>query len=160
MKLLIAAILLSTSALAKEECSTSSKQEEVKETKLITTDVPSHLKGAKIIVRRADGKESEVPAELFKVVPRKQERIITKVENTLVTSCRKTLYNKNRISLLGGHGPNGKLDKSVGIDKTDVKLRDGAVGGVQYQRSLNERWSIGGQVQSNETGSLMLGLDF
>jgi hypothetical protein len=160
MKTLLIALLVSTVAIAKEECNTSSKQEEVKETQLITTDVPSHLKGATIIVRLADGRESKVPAESFKVVPRKQQRIVTKLETKVSSFCRQTLDNKNRISLLGGHGPNGRVEKTVSTDQVEVETRNGIVGGLQYQRSLNEKLSIGVQGQTNRTGSLMIGLDF
>ena len=147
-------------AYAKEQCSTTSQIDEVLETQVITTDVPSHLKGAKIIVRRADGKESEVPAELFKVVPRRQQRIVTKLESKRVVSCKETLFNKNRISLLGGYGAQEGTKRRVTEDSVRLQNNVGAVGGLQYQRSLNERWSFGAQGQTNETGSVMIGLDF
>lgn len=157
---LLPMLLLSVVTQAGEVCSTSSNQDEVLESTLITTDVPGHLKGAKIIVRRADGKESEVPAELFKVVPRKQQRLVTKIENKKTISCKETLDNKNRVSLLGGYGAREGLDRSNSANHVKIESKTGLVGGLQYQRSLNERLSIGVQGQSNQTGSLMLGLDF
>lgn len=53
-------------------------------------------------------------------------------------------YSVNRLSVLTGSQSN----------------HDGLIGGVQYQRLLNSRVSFGGQVQSNETVLLNLGLEF
>ena len=148
---------------AQQECSTSTEKEEVQETVTLTTDVPSHLKGAMIIVKLANGKQSEVPAELFKVVPRKQQRLITRVENTQVISCNtKTpaTHKKNRVSLVAGYGSGNGARKRITEDSIRLENKVGAVGGVQYQRSLTQRVSVGAQVQSNQTGSLLIGLDF
>lgn len=159
-KLTIIALLFSVSAFAGEQCVTSSQQEEVQETKLITTDVPSHLKGAIIIVILADGRKSAVPAEQFKLVPRKQQRIVTKVATNTTKLCQQSAEYKNRISLLAGRGTKSGLDKSVSSSKVDIESRIGAVGGLQYQRLLTEKISVGVQGQTNNTGSLMIGLDF
>jgi hypothetical protein len=159
MKYIILAALFSVSAFASKDCSVTRSNHEVLEEKVITTDVPSHLKGAKIIVKLADGKESEVPAELFKVVPRKKQVIVTKVQNDTVMTCNGEGY-KNRISLLAGHGTRSGMRKSVGTDVAEFETKTGLVGGAQYQRVIKGRLSVGGQVQTNKTGSLMLGLDF
>lgn len=163
MKYILALILILAwidMAISGENCTRSSHNYEVKDTILITTDVPSHLKGAKIIVRRADGVETAVPAEMFKVVARKQQHIISRVHETSLFSCKETLDNKNRISLLGGHGAKAGLDKDVNANTATMKTRTGFVGGAQYQRSLSERISVGVQGQTNKTGSVMIGLDF
>lgn len=153
-------VLVLVSKSFANSCVISSQQEEVQETKVITTDVPSHLKGAKIVVRLANGKESEVPAELFKVVPRKQERVITKVATNTTQVCKEFGLRKNRISALAGSGAKSGLDKSVKTDSVEVKSRTGFVGGLQYQRLLNDRISVGVQGQSNETGLISIGVDF
>lgn len=160
MKALLILLALISVANAKENCSTTNTEDTVQETVLISTDVPSHLKGATIIVRLADGKTTEVPAELFKVVPRKQQRIVTKVANKELTVCKETLDNKNRVSLLGGYGPRDGLSKNVSANATDISSRTGVVGGAQYQRSITDRISIGVQGQTNKTGSLLMGIDF
>lgn len=159
MKFLILT-LLSLPVFAAEICSTSAQNEQVLETVTISTDVPSHLKGATIVVRLADGRESKVPAELFKVVPRKQQRLVTKLSSEKTISCLKTSETKNRLSLLGGYGTQKGLKRSVRSDGVDVETRAGVVGGIQYQRSLTERFSVGVQGQTNATGSLMIGVDF
>ena len=160
--IMIAAVVftLFSKAFAAEYCVTSSQSEEVLETMLITTDIPSHLKGATIIVVQANGKHSSVPAELFKVVPRKQQRVISKVATNTTKLCQTPSEFKNRISLLAGRGTKSGLDKSSSPTRVDIESRIGAVGGLQYQRLLTEKISVGVQGQTNTTGSLMIGLDF
>ena len=75
-------------------------------------------------------------------------------------TCTTNEPRKNRVSLLGGHGAKAGLDSSSNGSVVEVESRTGVVGGAQYQRMLGERLSIGGQLQSNKTGSLLLGLDF
>jgi len=152
-------MLLSMSVFSEENCSTQDSENKVEEQKIINTDVPSHLKGAKIIVRLADGRESEVPAEAFKVVPRKQQYLVTKVSKSSVTMCSAEL-NKNRISILGGRGPKEGLDRTINPNKAEIESRVGTVGGLQYQRMLNKKWSVGVQGQTNKSGLVSIGLDF
>lgn len=160
-KLLLLALFVPSLCFASDPvCSEQVGKEEVDEQTEITTAVPSHLKGATIIVRLADGKETTVPAERFKVVPRVQEFVVTKTSVTKVTSCTTNDPRKNRVSLLGGHGAKAGLDTSTTGSTVEVESRTGVVGGAQYQRMLGERLSIGGQLQTNKTGSVLLGLDF
>ena len=125
-----------------------------------TTDVPSHLKGATIIVRLADGRESSVPAEKFKVVPRKQQFIVTRTEKQKLISCVNNTPNKNRASLVGGYGSRNGLTVSSNGSVVEVENKVGLVGGLQYQRLITDKLSIGVQGQTNKTGSVLIGLDF
>ena len=160
-KLIIALFMISNAVFAGEPvCTEQVGQTEDKEKLELTTDVPSHLKGATIIVRLADGRESSVPAEKFKVVPRKQQFIVTKLETSKVKSCTTNDPLKNRVSLLGGYGARNGLDVSTAGSTTTVESSSGVVGGLQYQRMLNDRLSFGVQGQTSETGSLLIGLDF
>lgn len=153
-------LIVATKVFAGDSCVISSQQEEIQETKLITTDVPKHLKGAVILIIQVDGSKSAVPAELFKVVPRKQQRIVTKVATNTQKVCKEFGLLKNRVSVLGGSGVKAGLDKDLKDGSVDVKSRTGFVGGVQYQRLLNEKISVGVQGQSNRTGLISVGLDF
>ena len=63
---------------------------------------------------------------------------------------------KNRISLLGGVGPTKLTQPTPG----QVNLVTGAVGGLQYQRSITELFNIGVQVQTNKTILGNVGIDF
>lgn len=159
MKKYLLLAILTVPAFA-NQCETQSESEDISEQVEITTDVPSHLKGAVIIVRQADGKESVVPAEKFKVVPRKQQFITIKTKETKVISCVDKAPNKNRVSALGGHGTKSGLKSSTNGSVVEVENRVGGVFGLQYQRLLTDRISVGVQGQDNKTGSLVLGLDF
>lgn len=162
--LLLLVLMVSSLAFADSKCSTDRSSADTLDQLVISTDVPAHLRGATIIVRRADGVESSVPAEKFKVVPRKQQFLVTHTMQREVTSCVETAAaqaaRKNRISVLGGQGPLGKLDHEVEAGRDTVYTRNGFVGGLQYQREVFGPMSIGIQGQTNKTGSLNLGLDF
>jgi hypothetical protein len=185
MKKLLLAVLLATPALAetqpdelrvKGECDSATNEGLVTGVKKIDTDVPKHLRGAVIIVRTADGRESVVPAEKFKVVPRKQQFITTDTLITTVIQCTQkptiikgntyVYTSKNRVSLLAGKGMRAGLDKNRKNEETiEVKNRVGAVGGVMYQRIIDQSLtpldlSVGGQVQTNKTILFNVGLDF
>lgn len=127
----------------------------------IKTDVPNYLKGATITVTLADGSSSTVPAEKFKVVARRQQFITTHTESKTVVSCTTNTPNKNRVSLLGGHGAQeGVTRAATSPTSATVESNVGLVGGAQYQRMLNDRFSLGVQGQTNKTGSILIGVDF
>ena len=153
-------VTLGIAAFGSDDCETTKSAEQAEETLEIKTDVPKWLEGATITIRQADGKESTVPAEKFKVVPRKQQFIVTKTKQSQVTMC-KAEQKKNRISVLGGAGPSGNLKATtLSPSKAQVETGPGAVGGLQYQRKLGETFNAGAQVQTNGTGLLSIGVDF
>lgn len=168
--LIVLLALLSSMAYAAQSepsCSESQSADEVTEQRDVNTNVPAYLKGATITVRLADGKETTVPAERFKVVPRKQQFVVTRTEHKSAKSCTvvENSPNKNRVSAVGGYGATGGLTTPVASAPgvVDVESKVGFVGGLQYQRTLpllNDRLSVGVQGQSNKTGSLLLGIDF
>lgn len=166
-KLIVILMLLGlvSYAVADEACTTQTGQEESTDKQEITTDVPAWLKGATITVTLANGKSSTVSANLFKVVPRKQQFVVTHTERTNVVSCINNSNYKNRVSVLGGRGTKDGLDRNNTNtpNEVDVSSRNGFVAGLQYQRLLpilSDRFSIGVQVQTNKTASGLLGLDF
>jgi hypothetical protein len=129
----------------------------------INTDVPAGMEGAVIIVRQKDGKESAVPIEKFKVVPRKQQLVTVVETKEKTTICTRTndITKKNRASVLVGSGlvPGLKTDNQNAPGLVEVETRTGPVLGLQYQRKFDVL-SIGVQGQTNETGSVLLGVDF
>lgn len=139
------------------------------ETVVIDTKVPKFLEGATITVTTADGRTTTMKSEEFKVVPRKQQIITAKkvcptcVSTEVVKEVTLVVREeprKNRVSILGGYGTVNGIKSSVSPTQVEVESQMGAVGGVQYQRLLSEKFSIGVQGQTNRTGLLMLGLDF
>lgn len=171
--ILIIISMFSSAAFAKgESCSTDVKINKTEEKKDVNTEVPANLKGATIIIKTADGKETAVPAETFKVVPRKQQFVVVKTKEVETIKCTPTVTTvtvevekevvplKNRLSLLVGVGLQGGFDVSRNGDTVEIVSRIGPVGGVQYQRLVTKRWSVGGQVLSNESVLLNAGFDF
>lgn len=152
--LIIASLLFSFNVYADEACT----ETQVVETKDINTPTPESLKDATIIVKQKDGTTKEMPANEFKVVPRKQQ-FITKTKATIDCS-KKADAKKNRISLLGGFGPSGSVGKSVKPNYAKLDVEPGPFGGLQYQRLITERFSLGIQGSSNKSVGLLLGFDF
>lgn len=151
-------------SFAASECKTTTT-EEVQDKLDIDTKVPKDLEGAEITVKTKDGKVSKMKTSDFKVVPRKQQYIVKKVKETERIDCTKKvkvvrLQRKNRISLMVGQGPKTGLDLNSSSDKVDASSRVGMIGGVQYQRLLTERVSLGGIAQSNKSLLIELGYDF
>lgn len=146
-------------AFASENCSTTQSAEVAEEQLLISTDVPKHLEGATITVTTKDGRVSTVPAEKFKVVPRKQQFIVTKTKQSSETLC-KADKERNRISLLAGKGPKEGLNTTRTANEVTVENKIGAIGGAQYQRLLTDKISVGAQIQTNESVLVNVGLDF
>lgn len=161
MKLFIIMIaLLASPALAEQDCKTESGEVTITGQTEIRTDVPNYLKSATITVTLADGRSSTVPAERFKVVPRLQQFIVEKKERTTVISCTSNEPRKNRVSVLGGSGRQSGLETSQTGSTLEVSNKVGLVGGLQYQRMISNRLSIGVQGQTNKTVLGNIGLDF
>lgn len=73
----------------------------------------------------------------------------------------KEVYLKNRVSLVLGRGLQRGLTVSYPDSSTTrVENEIGFVGGLQYQRLLTRRFSLGAQIQTNKTVSILGGLDF
>lgn len=161
MKNLIVVAMMMFASKAMADCQSQIGMNEATETKVITTDVPSHLKGATIVIRLADGRESSVPAEMFKVVPRKRQEIVTQKTQTVQTTCTDdSKLPKNRLSALVGRGTQEGLDVSKTATTVSAQSKVGAVGGVQYQRRVVGNISGAAQWQTNNTWLLGAGLDF
>ena len=150
--------LLMLACCARVHAAENCREAAVTESKIIGDELPAHLKGKSIVI--VDNATNQVQyvfkTEEFKVVRRKREVMITK---ELIT-CRKFESAPNRVSVLGGQGPTGHLDRQGNTDHTTVSTDVDFVGGVQYQRMLSERLSIGVQVQSSKTTLGVIGLDF
>ncbi len=159
-KLFLLSILLSSNAYSANTCTTAKSDTNHFVVNDVNKSVPNYLKGATITVRLANGKETSVPAERFKVVPRKQQFVVNEVDTNTVTTCTNDAPKSNRVSALAGYGTRSGLESSSTATSVDVGNVVGFVGGIQYQRMLSDRLSVGAQMQNNNTNSLLLGLDF
>ena len=137
------------------------------------TEVPPFLKDAVITVTLKNGKVYTFSANTHAVVTRassnkkKPAEIVvvektTVVEKTSKQMCEESGYReqkKNRVRVMGGRGPDG-VKADTGATSTRISASQGPVGGIGYDRSLDENFSIGAQIMSNATMTLGLGLDF
>lgn len=128
-------------------------------------EMPKYLKGATVTVTLKNGKTYTFKSEEHAVVPRNQmtkpteikmaRKIIKQVEQ------KKLVKNKkNRVYILGGVGNTGSLETSTNGSTYETKNKRGVVGGVGYQRKINQDVNVGVQVQTNGTTSLSIGTDF
>jgi hypothetical protein len=159
MKSLILALVLFP-VVAFADCRTDISNSEVKEAKNIDASVPQNLQGAKYIIVLIDGSQSELSSAEFKLVRRKQERIVTKETVTKTVSCQAD-PKRNRVSGLLGNVAQGGLNRNDANPETvEVESNVGVVGGVMYQRLLTDRLSLGVQVQTSETALGVVGVEF
>ena len=125
----------------------------IESTTVMAEEPPKFLKDATIVVLLKDGTKAEFSANQWKVVPRLDKQ--TKVDKMIV----KETEQKNRLRVMGGVGPDGfstsKSDKEI-----TVKDKNEPVFGLGYERKISKRFSLGGQVISNGTYTLDLGVDF
>lgn len=129
-------------------------------------EMPKYLEGATVTVTLKNGKTYEYKSEKMAVVPRENIDInAAKVAG--FETLRKKIVNKeivknkkNRIYGLIGQGPTGGLDVSTNGSHYSVEHDRGTVGGIGYQRKLDETINVGIQIQNNNTTSLSLGVDF
>jgi hypothetical protein len=90
-----------------------------------------------------------------------EAKVKTIVVNTPVEVVREVpTYRKNRVTLLGGAGPQGLSKDTLGTNHYAVSQDYTAVGGLGYSRSLNDRWSIGATAFTNASFFLNVGFDF
>ena len=145
MKKLMILMLLSIPAMAAEE-------------------IPAYMKDGTITVTLKSGKTYTYSLNEYKVVkrgsglPAGHEAIVELHKKVVELS--ENQQKKNRVRLMGGYGPSGKLESSVGASSATVKTETGVIGGVGYDRMLNKDISVGGQVQTNKTILLNVGKDF
>lgn len=129
-------------------------------------EAPKYLEGAVVTVTLKSGKTYSFKSEEYAVVPRNQTGQIIYIKQELAAvkekiRTKKLVKNrKNRIYGLVGYGNTGELKTSTNGSAYETKHDRGAIGGIGYQRKLNEKVNAGVQLQNNGTTSLSLGFDF
>lgn len=97
-------------------------------------------------------------AEITVITPEAVVKQVTVVDQVYVPV--KAEPKKNRITLLGGVGPQGVSKTQLAPNKWLVDQAFNPVGGLQYSRLLTDRFSLSVQVLSNVSGFVGIGLDF
>jgi hypothetical protein len=131
------------------------------QTSTITTDVPKHLEDATIIVRTKDGRESQVSANKFKVVQRKQQHFITEVKTHTERVCKVSGKEKNLL-MVGGRRDHKNLDLRVNGKTATVESEKGLVLDAAYLRQniFDTNLGVGAGVDTNGTLKGIVGIEF
>lgn len=131
------------------------------QTSTINTDVPKHLQDAVIIIRTKDGRESQVSANKFKVVPRKQQHLITEITTHTERVCKVSGKEKNLL-MVGGRRDHKNLDVRTNGKTAIVESEKGLVLDAAYMRQniFDTRLGIGAGVDTNGTIKGMVGVEF
>lgn len=161
MKFLIMFLMLTSVSFANElscgETKTISSLE--KEEMDVNTEVPKHLLGAKIILKKADGTEEVLKAEDFMVVKRKHKRPVYKEKIATSSLKCKTDSVKNIVSLKGVRSyanPESKLEANKGT----LSIERETTLGAQYQRNIGKNVFLGVEGDLNRGAGVMIGLGF
>jgi hypothetical protein len=103
-----------------------------------------------MIVKRGPKKKKAVVVPSAPVAP----TVITK------TVIEKAKPRKNRVSLLAGRSAKEGLSVQNNSTSAEIESKVGAVVGVQYQRLITERISIGAEVLSSKAALVNVGYEF
>lgn len=166
MKNLLIATLIYTGAISlaeAQECTTTNSEIVQDVVHNVNKDIPKHLRGATIIVRQADGRETSVPAEQFMVVKRKQYTVAG--QNRLVMSklrCDKDqkkniLYVGAKRELTDLETKTNAVNKSAQVDSLKTLTPS-----LNYMRRkvLDSDLNLGIGIDKNSQVGGTIGLDF
>lgn len=117
--------------------------------------VPDYLKDGMITVTLKSGKQYTFSTNEYKVVKRGHEHAAP----ALVQAEPAAKPSKVRLRIMGGTGPSGELNVTKTNTSATIKTDNDAVGAFGLDVSVGKGWSINGQVQTNSSGFLGLGLD-
>lgn len=144
-------LLLIVPSISFAECQSQSQES----TEAVTTQAPKPLQGGEITVVTREGYLFTFKSDEYMVVPRKHTRKVVNKQAMCTAESK-----RNRVSVLAGQGAQSGLTTKRNGPNAEVESNVGFVGGAQYQRLLNDRISVGVQVQSSETALGVIGLEF
>jgi hypothetical protein len=122
---------------------------------------PTAKKNAPVKVKPKQKPKTAKPCPPVKDCPtcQKCEKCEPTVERVEVEKIIHAPSKKNTLSLVVGQDYNGLKWDRKGKD-VNFKRDFGWVGGVRYERKLDETWSVSGEVLSNESGNLGVGVSW
>lgn len=134
------------------------------QTSTITTDVPKHLEDAEVCILYKSGPNLGyhcVPAKKFKVVPRKQQHLVTEVKTHTERVCKVSGKEKNLL-MVGGRRDHKDLDTRVVGNTATVESEKGLVLDAAYMRQniFDSKLGVGAGVDTNGTLRGVIGVEF
>lgn len=153
--------MVSSLAFAGETCSESQQLQTQDVVYEVNTNLPKHLKGAKITITLADGSTSTVPAEKFMVVPRKQKTVVGQ-NQTLTKKLSCTASGKKNILMGEVRKDVTEVETTTNGKTATVTSKKEMVPGVNYYRRELFDTPIGAGVGVDTNGTVkgMIGIDF
>lgn len=120
----------------------------------VAQEMPEWAKGGTVVFIDKNGQKHEFKAEEYKIVPRKQQALETRVVKVKPP-------RRNVFSLQYGFGPHGLKTESVN-GGTEVSQQYSPVLGIGYSRKVGEDRDLllGGTVQTNGTVQINLGKEY
>jgi hypothetical protein len=157
--ILFTLILLAVCTSNADNCTNIQTQSVVNKTKVITTDVPKHLKDASILIRTNDGRISWFSANKFKIVPRKQQYIVTE---RIVHTDRLCKVKDKNILMVGARRDHQDLDTRINGKTATVQSEKGLVLDAAFMRKniSDSALGLGIGIDTNGTLKGLVGVEF
>jgi hypothetical protein len=124
----------------------------------VAQEVPKFMRDGIITVKLKDGREYKFSTNEWMVV-RRGKRKLKEESIPVITVINKAEIQKNRITVRVGSGLYG-LQSSSSANVVKIREERKAIFGLGYSRKLNEDFSLGASILSNESVTLDLGLDY
>lgn len=160
--LIIATTFMFTSVASALSCGETKTESSVELSSVeVTTAVPKNLRGASILLTKADGSTVVLKAEDYMIVKRKHSRpVVTNTTKEASLSCKevpKALKNIVSVEALDGYSD---ITKEENLNSTTLRIQRKVALGLQYQRAITERFYLGGQLDTNRGAGILLGMGF
>lgn len=131
-------------------------------------EVPKMFIDSSITITLKNGKQYTFDGNKYMIVERKAKALApvkTEVQEVEAKLEKSTVFvlmpesKLNRVRLIGGYGPNG-FKTSTNNNNMKVQTDNSVLGGIGYDRMLNDKFSAGALMLSNGSLGLSIGLDF
>lgn len=158
--LLITLLLLISTAYAKEKCGETKTSTHLEKTELDTvTEVPNHLRGATITLKKADGSQEVLKAEDYMIVKRQHKRPVfrEKIATTRIQCQDETVKNIVSLKAVNSYG---RADLESDDTSATISTSKRRTLGGQYQRNVGKNIFLGVDADLNRNAGLLIGLGF
>jgi hypothetical protein len=162
MKYIIVSFLIFSSSVFAMNCgqTQTSSTTDKKEVEAFT-QMPSHLKGSKIVIEKANGTREVLKAEEYMVVKRKHTRpMISEKVVTSTMQCKEVPGSVKNIVSLRGVNSYANPETSVSGKTGKASISRENTLGAQYQRNVGKDVFLGVEGDLNRGAGISIGVGF